>query len=225
MMKVTSWNRLTIMNVKKLAYSNTKQFLIYLFLLPSMLFSQSLKVIDCITKSKIPFYTIISSENSSFIGVADREGEFLFESKYYQKEVWIHSLGYEPQKLIISDEVNNVVCLSPKMYLIDEVVVFATSEEKTDHYKWKPLKQLSYIQRANDETSVQRGNLYSFQQQVVLSAVSVFITKESEKGSVFRVRIYQVFDEESNNLDSVVEMGKEQILAYVSCKGCWQKYP
>ena len=190
-----------------------------------MLFSQPWKVIDCKTKSEIPYYTIFDSTQTKSIGIGNKKGEFVFDAKFTNQYVWIYCLGYEPKKVILNDLQKKVICMNPKVFLLEEVAVLADKKEQTDNFTWKPIKNFSYVQPAEDDISVQRGNLYFFDAKVLLCAVSIFIDKKSQIGSVFRVRVYQVFGKEAFTLDSVVEIGNEQLLAYVTCKKCWQKIP
>jgi hypothetical protein len=190
-----------------------------------MLFSQTWKVIDCATKSEIPYYTIFDSTQTKSIGIGNKKGEFVLNAKFINQNVWIHCLGYEPKKIFIKDIQEKTICMDPKVVLLEEVSVLADKKERTDNFRWKPLKNFSYVQPADDGLSVQRGNLYFFDAKVLLSAVSIFTGKDSKLGSVFRVRVYQVFRNDAYLLDSVVEIGSVQLLAHVNCKNCWQKIP
>jgi len=104
--------------MKTLLYS-----FIFLFVLNISAQSSTVKVLDSLTLSSIPFATVYFSNNKGII--TDRDGRFELINEQYDSNdsLFISSMGYKKMSLKISSFKDSIVYMIPEMITLENVVV------------------------------------------------------------------------------------------------------
>jgi len=96
---------------------------IFLFALNINSQSSTVKVLDSLTLSSIPFATVYFSNNKGIITDIDGRFELINEQYGTNDSLFISSMGYKKTSLKISNFKDSIVYMIPEMITLENVVV------------------------------------------------------------------------------------------------------
>ena len=172
---------------------------------PRFVFAQKIikgTIIDSSTGQTIPYASITVKNKSS---ISWKDGSFLFELGSFNNEdsLFVQCLGFEPFKTSLTNYYKNndkEIKLTPKVFSLNEVIVFAHNPQKTKIktlgiYKRKPSDGWATA-KYKEQIALYISN--EKREKGIIQKLKFYIKKSGTPNKEFRVHLYAL-DQTKNN--------------------------